>query len=65
MIALAGMGRGFHFPQERVHLLGIKPAPRPHAHVAGERASNLFQPFLQRQGIAAFGDFIGKVVIAI
>ena len=61
MIALAGMGRGFHFAQQRIHLFGVEPAPRAHAHVAGQGAGDLFQPFLQRQGIAGLGDLVRQV----
>ena len=61
VIALAGMGRGFHLAQQGVHLLGIQPPSGAHAHVAGQGAGHLLQPFLQRQRIAGLGDLVGQV----
>src|SRR5262249_33953618 len=52
MVALAGMGRGFHLAQQGVHLLAIQAASGPHAGVAGQGAGHLFQPLLQGQRIA-------------
>ena len=61
MIALAGMGRGFHLAQQRIHLFGIQPPSGAHAHVAGQGAGNFFQPFLERQGIAGFSNLVGEI----
>ena len=61
VVALAGMGRGFHLAQERVHLGGVERAPRAHAGMAGERAADRLQFFLERERLIHLGQFVGEI----
>ena len=49
VVALARIGRAFHFAQEGVHLLGPQPTPGAHRMVAGDGGDITFRGF--RDGI--------------
>ena len=61
MVALAGMGRGFHLAQQRVHFFGAQAAAGADAAVAGERAADFFELFLERERVAEFGQLVGPL----
>ena len=47
VVALAGIGHLFHLAQQRVHLLGLEPAPGAHRAVAGHGGGDVQQAALQ------------------
>ena len=60
MIALRGVRRGFHFAQERVHLVEPERAPGPHAAVAGHGRADRVEPRLDA-AFRARRQLMGKV----
>ena len=49
MVALAGIGGDFHLAQQRVHFGEGQDAAGADAVMAGEGASDMIEPFAQRQ----------------
>src|SRR3546814_9279034 len=62
MIALPGMGRRLHLPQQRVHLGRRQPPSGAHAAMAGHGAADLAQPLLERERSPEFGDLVGEIL---
>ena len=62
MVALAGVGGGFHFAQQGVHFGDAEDAPGAHGAVAGHGRADLFEALLEGQGVVEFGEIVGVPV---
>ncbi len=60
MIALGGVGRGLHFPEQCVHLIQAHGPPGTHAAVAGHGRANRVEPRLDAAGFA-FAEFLHEI----
>jgi hypothetical protein len=61
MIALAGIGRRLHFPQQRVHLLDLEPSPRAHRAVASHGRGHVHQAPLEGQRLVPFRHVLAEI----
>ena len=61
MVALAGVGGGFHLAEQGVHLGGRKHATGADAAVAGHGAADLAEAFAEGQGCTVLGQVVGDV----
>src|SRR6266404_6864993 len=61
VVALAGIGRSFHFPQQRVHLLALEPAPGAHRAVAGHGGGHMHEAALARQRLVPLRHVLGEI----
>jgi len=61
VIALAGIGRPFHFAKKRVHFLGLQAAAGAHSTVASHRGCYLHQAAFERQRLVPFADVLGEI----
>src|SRR5215208_1334070 len=61
VVALAGIGYGFHLAQQRIHLFWLEPTSRAHRAMAGHRRRDMHQAALQRQRLVPFRHVLGEV----
>ena len=64
MVALAGMRRRLHLPQQRVHFLGIESAAGAYAAMAGHGGTDRLQPFLEGRRLVQGGEVVGRFFCA-
>lgn len=62
MIALAGIGGLFHFPQQVVHFRQVEAAPCPYGTVAGHSGDDMVQFFRQSEIAAPFRYLFGQIM---
>src|SRR5438270_639866 len=61
VVALAGIGRRLHFPQQRVHLFNLEAAPRAHRAVAGHGRGHMHEAPLERQRLVPFRHMLAEI----
>ncbi|MCB1699100.1 MAG: ATP-binding cassette domain-containing protein, partial [Halioglobus sp.] len=61
VIALAGAGRRFHLPQQRVHLLEPQAPAGAHAAVAGHRGEHPIERRAQGRGAGQIVDLLRQI----
>ena len=54
MIALPGMRRRFHLPEQGVHFFAVQASAGSHGAMTGHGAANVFESFFEDETVAEF-----------
>ncbi len=61
MIALPGMRRRFHLPEQGVHFFAVQASAGSHGAMTGHGAAHVLESFFEDETVAEFRQLVGEI----